>query len=195
LKLLETPVKAAEHIIYSDHKNMILTLSVLSSIKISLFEWIIFNAFSDSRNIPENLLIVLIVGLFVFIASVFIISFSKNIILKRLGLITRIKDFYAITTYSFLPIVLVFFVLTPIQIALFGTYWFTFNPSPFLIKPVASYILFIIEFLFLIWTLFLLITSNYAQVKNVFLSLILGIIDLLIIISTNWGSLYFISFI
>lgn len=76
--------------------------------------------------------------------------------------------------------------LTPIQFAIFGNYWFTFNPSPFLIRYGTAIVFTFIEILFQLWTVILLITSSYAQTNNKLYSSVIGIVIFL--------TIHFISF-
>lgn len=181
LKIIETPVSAAESIIQSDHKNFLSFILFIVSLKISLNLWIINNAFVFQENISNNFFISLFVGMTGFILSLMIISFLFTKISKYFNVQTRFRDNLSIYAYAFLPLAMTFTILTPVQIALFGTYWFTFNPSPLIIKEIPSYIILIIETLFFLWSIILLILFNYTQLRSILLSVIIGITEFILI--------------
>jgi hypothetical protein len=179
--LLESPVIAAEKIIQSDHKNYVIVLSIIAGLKISINGWVINNALSLSNILSKNILLSVILGLCSFLIGIIFISLLAIFISRSLYIQTRFKDFYSIYIYSFVPIIALFFVLTPVQIALFGTYWFTFNPSPFIIKNLPSYVIVVIEGLFFFWSFILTVAANYTQIRRFIASLLLTIIEWIIL--------------
>jgi hypothetical protein len=78
-------------------------------------------------------------------------------------------------SFAFTPQILGLIILTPVEFALFGEYWFTFNPSPFIIKPIAAYTLIGIEGIMCLWSCALFIFSTYAQCRNKIYSVVAGI--------------------
>ena len=179
--LLESPVIAAEKVIQSDHKNYVIVLSIIAGLKISLIGWVINNAFSLSNVLSINFLLSIILGLSGFFIGIVFISLLATVISRYLVIQTRFKDFYSIYIYSFVPIIALFLLLTPVQIALFGTYWFTFNPSPFIIKNLPSYVIVVIEGLFFLWSFILTVAVNYTQIRRYIASLILALIEWIIL--------------
>ena len=151
--ILESPVKTAETIIQSDHKNFTVSILFFAAFKIGLSLLLISNAFELLGEEVNSAFNFVIIGGISFSVILFICALIITPINSWLGITNRIKDNISIYTYSFLPIVLTLLFLAPIEIAIFGTYWFTFNPSPLIFKPFVSYILFFIEGLFFIWSL------------------------------------------
>ena len=183
-KLLESPVKTGEHIIQSDHKNFVVTILALAGIKIGIAFLIISNALSLLQTeISSSFEFILLSGI-AFIVLVVFISFLITMLNNLFGLKNRFKDNLALYSYSFLPIVLTLIILTPIQLAIYGTYWFTYNPSPLVFKPFTTYVMLFLEGLFFIWSLFLLITSTYSQSKNIVYSIAVGI-GIIVVISAG----------
>jgi hypothetical protein len=179
--LLDSPVQTSETIIHAEHKNFVGSILTLAGIKIGLSFLIIANAlklFGDEIDEPFNFILI---SAIIFVLTLLVISSVVTAINKSTGIVNRVKDNIALFAYSFLPIVLTLIVLTPIQLALYGIYWFTFNPSPILFKPMASYIIYFIEGLFFLWSLILLIVSTYSQSKNVFYSVVIGVAAFLIL--------------
>lgn len=175
-QIFELPIKTAEKIIHADHKNFVVSLLIMFCIKFSINTAIIYNAFSgNSRGmsisiIPNGLLLG---GLPVILLIIFV-SLIITFLNKRFGIQNRFRDNLAIYTYALIPQILGFLFLTPIQFAMFGEYWFSFNPSPLIIKPAASVFLFIIEGLLFLWSTFLFITATFTQTRNRSYSIVAG---------------------
>ncbi len=174
-KLLESPVKTAETLIQSEHKNFTITILILAGIKIGISLLAVSNAFFlFDEEILSSLNFIIICTIF-FVILLFAVSYAITSLNKIFGIDNRFKDNLSIYSYSFLPIVLTLMILSPIQLALFGIYWFSFNPSPILFKPMAAYVMIFLEGLFYLWSLILLITSTYAQTKNKLYSVFIGL--------------------
>jgi hypothetical protein len=181
-RLFDSPIKAAEKIIYSDTKNFIITLLFFICVKFSLNATIIHNAFNEN-GIPFTFTSRgIIYGSLPIVVILIVFSLTITLLNKFLGIESRFKDNFSLYTYAFIPQIFGLVVLTPIQYALFGEYWFLFNPSPLIIKPMASIVLFIMEGLLFFWSTILFITAAYSQTKNKNYSIITGI-SLAIIIS------------
>jgi len=180
-KLIESPVKAAEIIIQSDHKNFISIILFLSGLKFVLNLWILNNAFSINENLSDNFIGSIFSGIIFFILGIVLIAFVFKIVTHQLKIKTRFKDNVALYTYSFLPFTATLLVLSPVQIALFGFYWFSFNPSPIIIKELASYVIIFIEGLFAIWSFVLMVITSYAQMRNFIGSLFIATLQTIIL--------------
>ncbi len=194
-KLIETPIKAAEFIIQSDHKNFVSALLFVASLKVSINLWIMNNALKINEIISNHFFVSLVVGMISFIIGILISSFLYSAATKFIKVHTRFRDNLALFIYAFLPLVMTFTIMTPVQIALFGTYWFTFNPSPMVIKELPSYTILIIEVLFLLWSIILLIIFNYAQIRKIILSVIIGFAELILIGGITVFGLYLFTLI
>lgn len=172
-KLFYEPSNTFIKIIQADKKNYLLLITILIFIRTSLLSLII-NNYLKSNLVPEleiinksfykGVLIILSTLMF----SLFI-TFVSNVLLKSK---TRIKDNFSVLIFAFIPNVLAFLFLIPFEIALFGNYWFTANPSPIIIKPIASLIFYSFEFIFIVWSLILTFISIKIQ-TNLKSSLIL----------------------
>ncbi len=181
-RLFDAPIKAAEKIIHSDTKNFLLTILFFVCVKYSLNATIIHNAFNEN-SIPFSFTSRgIIYGSLPIVVILIFFSLIITLINKLFGIKSRFKDNFSLYTYSFIPQIFGLVILTPIQYALFGEYWFLFNPSPMIIKPMVSVFLFIIEGLLFLWSTVLFITAAYSQTKNKNYSIITGI-SLAIIIS------------
>lgn len=129
-----------------------------------------------------NIILLSVIQSIIFVIVSFLVTKLNSI----LGTENRFIDNLTIYTYSYIPLIILLVALTPIQFAIFGNYWFTFNPSPFLIRYGTAIVFTFIEILFQLWTVILLITSSYAQTNNKLYSSVIGIVIFL--------TIHFISF-
>lgn len=179
-KIFESPVQAAQNIIQADHKNFIVFIIILICLKYSFLKAMIFNA-TKGEEIFGNLFTSILNGGIPIVIGLIIFSFGMTLVNRMQGIKNRMFDNLAIYFYAFIPQLLGMLFLIPIHFALFGGYWFTFNPSPFLIKPGAATLLLIIDALLFIWSIFNVAAATYAQTKNKFFSAASGVVVLVII--------------
>ncbi len=182
-QLIETPKEAFLKIVYSEHKNFIIILSFLVSIKLLLTSLSAKSIIHSSHNydsfITINWLITTVLFvLLLAVISLVVITFNKNFGNKLL-----LKDTYAIYIYSLFPLLISLFLFLPIEFALLGKYWLSFNPPPHLFKPTVAYVLYSLEGIMFLWSGFLAVSASYSQTKNKLYSIIVAILFLLIIIS------------
>jgi hypothetical protein len=189
--LIESPVKAFNRIIQSEHKNFVLFIAVLFSVK----------AFVDSRFISilltgENgLRLSLLPTLLIAAAAGYIVIWICTLILfmvnKSSGLKSRLRDNNAVLVYSLIPYAFGLVILFPIELITFGQYLFADNPSPFMLKPTIAFALLAFEGLLILWGMFLSITGIYSLSRSMSYALIAGIIFNIFL----FGFMYFISII
>lgn len=160
--LLTNPSETAVKIIQAEKKNYLGFLLSIWILKATINFFIISNYLNENASLFESLLKGGLLSVFVIYAVSYLICVCVKIFKKEV----RYIDFIAIYTYSLVPIILSFVFLTPFHIALYGFYWYTINPSPLIIKPFVSYVLYSIEGLFLLWVLLLFIYSTYVQLSN-----------------------------
>ncbi len=173
--LFDSPVSTFKRIIFAEHKNYILFLTIIVSFKLFLNSIFLKNYFyQETEAIDKVFLNILLFGA-AFTLLITGISFLLKIIGKSIDAELRFKDLYSIQIYSYAPVVLSFLVLTPVEYAVFGKYWFTFNPSPFFIKTAAAYAMALLEGIMLIWSLALIGISFYSAAGRKNTAFILGI--------------------
>ena len=169
--LIENPLVAFRNIIFSEHKNFIILIVLLSSIKLlidSRFLAVIsVGEFSSSIGLIVSYCIVFIAWSVFLILYTLLISYS----LKFSNIKNRLKDNLAIIIYSQFPLVLGVIVLFPLEIIIFGDYIFSANPSPFVIKEFPAFILFIMECLLIVWSILLMVLALFTQSQNIYYSL------------------------
>ncbi len=174
-KLFESPIKTAETIIHSEHKNFVSIVLLLTGLKTGFSFLVVSNALQlPSSKVTSSFSLIFICAI-VFIIALLAVSFLITKLNNALGIKNRFKDNVALYSYSFLPAVFAMIVLTPVKLAIFGLYWYSFNPSPLLFKPMTTYVMMFLEAVFYLWSIILLITSTYAQTKNIFYSIFIGL--------------------
>ncbi|MFA7420339.1 MAG: hypothetical protein WCZ90_11705 [Melioribacteraceae bacterium] len=177
--LFISPIDSAVKIIQAEKKNFLVLLLSLWFIKSSVNYYILSNYHSSGvASLGESL----IKGGVFSVALIMLFPFLVNILFTKLKIPNRLKDVFSIITFSLVPIILVFVILTPFHFALYGFYWYTVNPSPLIIKPLVTYVLYGIEGVFYLWVLVLFITSLFAQTNRKILSALVGILLLIVLL-------------
>lgn len=182
-QIFESPVKAGEKIIQSDHKNFVVTLLIFVCLKYALLSSMIYNSIYGQVGSIGVFPQAFLSGGLPVIISLLIISIILTALNNLLGIKNRVVDNLSLYTYSFTPQILGLIFLTPIQFALFGKYFFSFNPSPFLIKPMATYVLLVIEILLFVWSIFIVCAFTFAQTKNKLYSVTVGTVISIILLA------------
>jgi hypothetical protein len=174
--LIESPGKAFTLIIQADHKNFIYLIMCLASAKlfidsIYLSLWTV-SAGTIHENIIRNYLIIL--------GSVFtlvlIFAIVITIINKLYNLKTRIRDNFAILTYSLLPYIFAFIILFTVEVTVFGGNLFSKDPSVFSLKEFLAYTLLGFEIIIILWGIFLSAIAMYIQSKNIVYAIVVGFV-------------------
>ena len=189
--LVDTPVKAFKAIIQSEHKNFISLIFLLSVFKLFITSIFMSLAFFKNEETISSFFSRLLYFYGYILILMLVISLVLFIILKKGSIVTRYKDNFAILTYSFMPYVFAAIVLFTVEIIVFGGDLFSVNPSPFVLKSFLAWTLVILEFLLILWSLFLLVTGIYAQTKSKSFSLVSGLtINVIIYLSLYFYSIY-----
>jgi hypothetical protein len=175
-RLIESPTKAFQQIIFSEHKNFIFFLIFFVSIKFlidaRLTKIFILNQEGSWNNFIVSFLIVLAgIILFLILYSILITFFNKVF-----ELTTRFKDNFSILTYSLIPYLFALVILFPIEIVIFGGALFSNNPSPFILKETLAYILTGFEIFCIVWTIVLSVFAMLTQSKNIIYGIVTGLL-------------------
>lgn len=187
--LIENPKKAFQLVIHSEHKNFILLILFIIAAKflvntrflsmISLGDFIPVTALFFSYLDVLSLLIVYI--------SIY--SFVITLIINSQNIKNRFRDNFSILIYSLLPNAIGVIFLIVIELAVFGGYLFSVNPTPFVVKGFIAYMFTGAEMLLILWSLFLTFVASKVQTN----SIILGILYSILFHGCLFGILYFAS--
>ena len=158
--LMETPGAAFRRIALSRHKNYVVFLSCLLGMAI-VYSVIWFKTLGS--RFPDFALLVgsgVILGPFVGVLFTLVFSFLVHRVGRILGGTGSFRNVRAATVYAFVPIVYSLVLVFPIEIAIFGTYFFSDNPPPLVINPAAYIVLLGLDGAALVWSLLLLIEGT-----------------------------------
>ncbi len=187
-KMLYSPVSAAKSIIYAEHKNFTIIFLFLIILKLFLLKLSFVYIFNETSNFADNFLINFSTFILITAVSLTIISFSLVHISKYLKWETRFMDNFALLVFSFSPLLISLLVFTPVEYALFGSYWFTSNPLPILVKPIPAIMLYSLEMVMVVWSIIIYSNAIFAQSNSRIFSFIAGIAAYIII----FGSLIYL---
>lgn len=180
LQLIESPKTAFEKIIFADKKNFILIILNFISIRFLILARFISVPFSDI-NVEYNLFVAIIYFFFTTLLAIAFLSVFTNYLLKKIKIISRFKDIFAVINYSLVPQVLSLILLYPIELVVYGRYLFSNNPYPYEIKENVFYIFLVVEILSIIWSLLLMIKGIIALRAKTFLAFIITLFNYFVI--------------
>jgi len=170
--LIESPKKAFELIVYSEHKNFISFILIFITIKMLVntrfISLISLGSFNPTTSLYLSYLI--IIGILVVYLILFSICFT--FINNLLQITTRFRDNFAVLTYSLLPNVFGIIFLFIIELVVFGEYLFSINPTPFVIKGITTYIFAGAEILLIVWSVLLSYKAFKFQTASLLYSII-----------------------
>jgi len=158
--LILTPRTAFRRIVLSRHKNYGIFLTSLLGIAIAFGIFWFKNLGSHFSNLVTLLGLGIILGppLGLIIAGVS--SFILTKIGRLLGGKPSFRGMYAVVAYASIPIVLTLVFVFPVEVAIFGTYFFGNNPPPLVVNPVVYVTLLGFDALGVLWTWFLVIEGS-----------------------------------
>jgi len=177
--LIETPGLAFKKIILANHKNYVILLSSLLGINIAFGAvWLrnlgprfgnLFNVISGGTfvGIPLGIIFVALLGLLLVLE------------IKLLKGKARFRNAFAIIAYSSTPALLALIFVFPLEIAIFGVYFFGNNPPPMVLNPQVYIALLGFDALAILWTLLLLyngirVLSGFSRGKSLLSTAVLA---------------------
>ncbi|MBX2976980.1 MAG: hypothetical protein KF721_12665 [Ignavibacteriaceae bacterium] len=190
--LIESPTTTLANIIKAENKNFIIFLSFLLILKVHLISISCYSAFSVN-TISLSVGLLLLSVLFGYLLLTICSSGLKSLIKLTNNIESRFKDIFSILTYSTLPIIISLIILTPLEIAVFGSTLFTFKPSPFLLKPYFAWFFVIVEFSFFVWYLILNTIGINIYLNNRIYSFLISILQVTLLIGLQAIFLYYIT--
>ncbi len=154
-RVLERPSKTFHTISVSRHKNYSVFLSLAAGIGfIFSILWLI-NAGELTNSLLRFLGIGILIGPPLGVLTVVIFSIVCAIIARIIRMKIQFKNCYAVTAYALIPLIISVVLVLPLEIMTFGVYFFSKNPSPYLLKPTTYVLLLLLDGIFTIWTLIL----------------------------------------
>ncbi len=173
--LIENPQEAFKKIIFSEHKNFLTFLILLTAGKLLIDSMFISLVTHKTEPFFGKILFDYFVILSWIIILIIIISILFRVVHRLFKYETRIKDNAAVLVYSMAPHVFGLVILYLIELIVFGADLFSNNPSPFSLKEFLAYTLTGFEALLVLWGVFLSIIGIYTQTKSTIYSIIAGL--------------------
>ncbi len=155
--LLESPRSTMHRIAIARHKNYTLFLTALFGIAFAVTVLWFGNYGRILGGLGGVLLVALLAGPVLGIVSVVLMSFVLRVISKILGGHSSMKATMAVIAYATVPIVWSLVFIFPVELAVFGGYFFDSNPPPFVINPVAYLLLLTLDSIAVFWSWILLV--------------------------------------
>jgi hypothetical protein len=155
-RVFEQPSRTFHAISISRHKNYVIFLSSVAGIGFTFtFFWLI-NAGGLTNSLLRFLGTGILIGPPLGIITVAIFSIICIILARFLRTKMSFNNCYAVTAYALIPTVVSVILVLPLEIMTFGLYFFSKNPSPYLLKPTIYILLLILDGIFAVWTLILI---------------------------------------
>lgn len=176
--LMESPGAAFRRIALARHKNYVILLSCLLGIAI-VYSVIWFKHLGT--RFPDFALLVgagLVAGPFVGVLFTSLFSIILHRVGRILGGTGSYRNVRAASVYAIAPIVYSLVLVFPIELAIFGPYFFSDNPPPLVINPAAYIVLLGFDGAAVLWSFGLLImgmvvVNGFNRVKAVVMAAIL----------------------
>ncbi|MCH8326278.1 MAG: hypothetical protein IIB83_06940, partial [Bacteroidetes bacterium] len=157
-------------------KNFVVFIIIISAIKLMVDSFFLNMITENIAFLQHSFFMDYLLVLTEFVIFLVLFTFAVWYINKLISIETRIRDVFAIITYSFIPSIFALVSLFLVEIILFGSFLFSVNPSPLIIKPMLAYTLLVLEILVILWSAFLLALGFYTQTKLKLYSIILSVI-------------------
>ena len=158
--LMESPRAAFRRIALSRNKNYVIVLSSLAGIA---FVYAVIWFRTLGGRFPNLALLVgagLLLGPPAGILMVLLLSLVVHRAGRLLGGRGTFRNVRAVVAYAAAPVVYSLVLVFPVEIALFGTYFFSNNPPPLVINPAAYIALLGMDGAAVLWSLALLVEAT-----------------------------------
>jgi hypothetical protein len=158
--LMESPRATFRRIALARHKNYVILLSCLLGMAI-VYSVIWFK--SLGARVPDFALLMgagIVAGPPVGVIFTFLFSFLVHRLGRLLGGTGSYRNVRAAAVYASVPVVYSLIFVFPVEIAIFGPYFFSDNPPPLVINPAAYIALLGFDGAAILWSLTLLIEGT-----------------------------------
>ncbi len=166
LNLFDSPVKTMTKIIYAKRKSGIFLIAFTFVLTLAFYDFAASNFLRNESSGIEGFLKIFESAIINYTITILSVSMFVKFIFYPLGYKARFKDIAAVSIFAFVPVILTSFFLFPIEVGLFGEYWFTFHPYPWVIKSFPAYLLLSIHGIMLLWSLALLFIGMKKIFRN-----------------------------
>lgn len=167
--VVESPVSTFRRIALAEHKNYALFLFWGVGIGAAfalMWHHRLGNVFD---TIPALLAAGIVGGVVLGPVLALLVPGVAQLVLRLGGVKARFRNSLAALAYSSSPVIVSVLLILPVELAVFGMYMFTWNPSPYALKPVAYVTLIAFDSLLALW------------------AVLLGMVGLKVVHQTSWG--------
>lgn len=175
--LIESPKEAFKTIIFAEHKNFTILLSIFIAMKLFINSYFTINILYSGIYSTQHVYTEFGLTILSVMIAAAVLAFIYKYFARLFNIEVRFRDNYSILIFSFLPMITMLVFLFPVEYALFGSHWIFFNPSPFEMKGNAAYILSIIEMIAMLWTIILLVKGISLQTKSAIYSVFAALLQ------------------
>jgi hypothetical protein len=158
--LIESPSATFKRIVLSRNKNYVIALSCFFGIAL------VYAAFwyRSLGRLFANVLIVLGAGLFAgpLVGIVFTLTsaFLVRGLARLFGGRSTIKNMFSVFSYAMVPVLFSLVLVLPVEVAVFGSFFFDNNPSPLVISPIIYLALLGLDAIAAVWSWILLVLGT-----------------------------------
>lgn len=182
-KTIERPRKAFHSIAVAQHKNYSLLLAGTAGIAmVFLLFWMI-----KAGEYSASLINILVAGFSTGPVFGLLVVLAFSVSMRLLSYFSEVRvslsQLYAVSSYALVPIVASVVLILPIEVMTFGVYFFTKNPSPFMLKPLSYIILLGLDGIFAAWTLVLLFVGMKTMYNESWLATGVRVVISLVVVS------------
>ncbi len=146
--LIESPSKAFFNIIASEHKNFIFLIISVTVFKLALTGSVIYSNIFISPEFNFNFVLITIA---VMTGELMVFTLINFLFFQEQSVRIRFRDIYACLSYALTPFAMSLFIITLMELIVFGDSVFSPNPSVFTIKPWFAWFFIALESLIVIW--------------------------------------------
>jgi len=165
-KVIESPRLGFRTVALATHKNFCLFISSVAGVGFA-FTLFWFIHFGDV--VPE-LISLLLIGLLFGVAlgplTVLVFSAFLKAVTALGGMKARFRNIFAVASYSLIPVLFSVVLILPIELLTFGSFMFSRNPSPFLLRPFSYLMIMGFDALCAVWTVVLVTIALKALTEE-----------------------------
>lgn len=157
--MVEYPGKALKRIIMAEHKNYVLMLAMFFGISAAFaLSWAV-KAGNMFENVAHLILAASLIGIVMSMPLFFVIVGLLHAAGRAMGGRGSWRNTYAAAGWALCPFAFATVVVQPIELAAFGLMFFSNNPHPFEVKPLAYSVLIGIDGLIGFWSIVLAVSG------------------------------------
>ncbi len=190
-QMTESPAIAMKRIILSEQKNYIHLLAGFFGIGIfTVWLWAVRGGWMF-ENLQWVILALILIGPLVGIAFLYLLSWMTGVGGSLLHGRASFRNTKVVVGYALFPVALASFFLVPLELGLFGMYLFTSNPPIEVVKPSAAYVLYALNGLACLWSLYLYVTGTeilfeWKKIQSVVLAIVCFALVCLLFFMRPW---------